>query len=154
MFSHSTHLFSMPKEPVLHIDIYQARWGESEDAEAETRILWPLDAKNWFIGKEPNAGKDWRQEEKRMTEKEMFGWHHQLNGHEFERAPGVSDGHGSLACCSPWGHKESDTTERLNWTEWGEWGAALSPSCGPSSTGYLVGPNNLGPLSYSNEKWD
>ena len=61
--------------------------------------------------------KDWRQEEKRTTEDEMVGWHHRLDGHEFEQAPGVGDGHGSLACCSPWGLKESDTTEQLNWTE-------------------------------------
>ena len=71
-------------------------------------ILWPPDAKNWLIGKDPDAGKDWRQEEKGMTEDEVVGWHHQLNGHEFEQAPGVDDGQGSLACCSPWGRKESD----------------------------------------------
>ena len=87
------------------------------DAEAETPILWPPDAKNWLIGKDPDAGKDWRQEEKRMTEDEMLGWHHQLNGHEFKQAPGVGDGQGSLVCCSPWDRKESDTTEWLNWTE-------------------------------------
>ena len=84
------------------------------DVEAETPILWPLDAKNWLIGKDPDAGKDWRQEEKGTTEDEMIGWHHQLDGHEFEQASGVGDGQGSLACCSPWGHKESDTTEWLN----------------------------------------
>ena len=87
------------------------------DAEAETPILWPPDAKNWLIGKDPDAGKDWRQEEKRMTEDEMLGWHHQLNGHEFKQALGVGDGQGSLVCCSPWDRKESDTTEWLNWTE-------------------------------------
>ena len=86
------------------------------DAEAETPILWPLDAKNWLIGKDPDAGKDWRQEEKGMTEDEMVGWHHGLNGHEFESTPRFGDGQGGLACCSPWGHKELDTTERLNWT--------------------------------------
>ena len=87
------------------------------DAEAETPILWPSDGKNWLIGKKnPDAGKHWRQE-KGMTEDEMAGWHHQLNGHEFEQALGVGDGQGSLVCCSPWGCKESDTTERLNWTE-------------------------------------
>ena len=85
------------------------------DDEAETPINWPPDAKNWLIWKVPNAGKDWRQKEKGMTEDEMVGWHHQLNGHEFESALGVGDGQGSLECCSPWGHKESDTTERLNW---------------------------------------
>ena len=87
------------------------------DAEAETAILWPPDMKNWLLGKDPDAGKDWGQEEKRTTEDEMVGWHHQLNGHEFEEALGVGDGQGSLACCSPWGCKESDTTEQLNWTE-------------------------------------
>ena len=88
------------------------------DAEAEAPILWPPDAKDWLIGKDPDAGKDWRQEEKGMTEDEMFGWHHRLNGHEFEQVPGVGDGQGSLACCSPWGLKESDTTQRLNLTEY------------------------------------
>ena len=87
------------------------------DAEAETPILWPPDAKNWLIRKDYDAGKDWRQEEKGMTEDEMIGWHHWLDGHEFEQAPGVGDGPGSLACCSPCGHKELDTTEWLNWTE-------------------------------------
>ena len=70
-----------------------------------------------FIWKDPDAGKDWRQEEKGATEDEMVGWHHQLDGHEFEQALGFGDGQGSLACCSPWGHKESDMTEWLNWTE-------------------------------------
>ena len=86
-------------------------------AEVETPILWPPDGKIWLIGKGPAAGKDWRQEEKGMTEDEMVGWHYRLNGHEFEQALGVEDGQESLACCSPWGHKELDTTERLNWTE-------------------------------------
>jgi len=80
------------------------------DAAAETPILWPPDAKNWLIGKHLDAGKDWRQE-KGMTEDEMVGWHHQLNGHEFERVLGGDEGQGSLVCCSPWGHKESNTTE-------------------------------------------
>ena len=87
------------------------------DAEAETPILWPPDAKSWLIWKDPDAGKDWRQEEKGTTEDEMVGWHHWLYGHEFEQAPGVGDGQGNLVCCSPWGCKESDTTKRLNWTE-------------------------------------
>ena len=87
------------------------------DVEAETPILWPPDMKNWLIGKDPDAGKDWRREEKGSTEDEIVGWHHRLNGHEFEQALRVGDGQGSLACCSPWGHKESDTTEWLNWTE-------------------------------------
>ena len=85
------------------------------DAKAETPILWPPHAKSWLIGKDPNAGRDWGQEEKGMTEDEMAGWHHWLNGHEFEQAVGVGDGQGSLSCCSPWGHKELDMTEQLNW---------------------------------------
>ena len=85
------------------------------DAETETPH-WPPDAKNWLIWKDPNAGKDWRREEKGMTEDEMVGWHHRLDGHEFEQAPGVGDGQGSLVCCSPWGCKESEETEQLSWT--------------------------------------
>ena len=85
------------------------------DGEVETPILWPLDAKNWLIGKDPDAGKDWRQEKKGTMEDEMVGWHHQLDGHESEQALGVGDGQGSLACCSPWGHKKSNMTEWLNW---------------------------------------
>ena len=78
-------------------------------------IFWPPDAKSQLIGKDPDDGKDWRQE-KGTTEDEVVGWHHWLNGHEFEQALGLGDGQGSLACCSPWGRKKSDTTE-LNWTE-------------------------------------
>ena len=85
------------------------------DAEAEAPILWPSDAKSWLIGKDPDAGKHGRQEQKRTTENEMVGWHHQLDEHELEQASGVGDGQGSLACCSPLRCKESDTTERLNW---------------------------------------
>jgi len=85
------------------------------DVEAETPILWPPDVKSWLIGKDPDAGKDWRWEEKGMTEDEMVGWHHWLNGHGFGWTPGVGDGQGGLACCGPWGRKESDTTEQLNW---------------------------------------
>ena len=88
------------------------------DVEAVTQILWPPDGKSWLIWKDPDAGKDWEQEEKGMTEDEMVGWHHRLNGHEFGWTPGVGDGQGGLVCCSSWGRKESDTTERLNWTEW------------------------------------
>ena len=84
------------------------------DAKAETPILWPPDAKSWLIGKDPAAGKDWRQEEKGTTEDEMAGWHHKLDGCKFEQAWGAGDGQGSLTCCSSWGRKESDTTERLN----------------------------------------
>ena len=75
---------------------------------------------NWFTGKDLDAGKDWRQEEKGITEDEMVGWHHRLNGYEFEQPLGVDDGQGSLACCSPWGCKDSDTTVWLNWAE-GKW---------------------------------
>ena len=87
------------------------------DVEAETPILWPPDAKSWLIRKDPDAGKDWRQEEKWITEDEMVGWHHWLDGHEFEWTLGVGDGQGGLACCDSWGRKELDMTERLNWTE-------------------------------------
>ena len=82
------------------------------DVEADAPILWPPDVKNWLIGKDPDAGKDWRWEEKGMTGDEMVGWHHWLNGHEFEQAVGQRN----LACCSPWGHKELDMTKHLNWT--------------------------------------
>ena len=85
------------------------------DAEAEAPILMSTDVKSQLIGKDPDAEKDWRQAEKGVTEDEMVGWHHRLNGYEFEQAPGDVDGQGSLAACyNPWGHKESDTTERLN----------------------------------------
>ena len=79
--------------------------------EAEGPILWPLDAKNRLIGKDPDAGKDRVQAEKGTTEDEMVGWHHRLNGHGFGWTPGVGDGQGGLACCGSWGHKESNTTE-------------------------------------------
>ena len=85
--------------------------------EAETPILWPPDVKSWLIWKDPDAGKGWRWEEKGTTEDEMVGWHHWLKGHEFEQGLGFGDGQGGLTCCSPWGRKESDTTEWLNWTE-------------------------------------
>ena len=87
------------------------------DAKAETPILWPPHAKTWLIGKDPDAGRDWGQKEKGTTEDEMAGWHHRLDGHEFEWIPGVGDGQGGLMCCNSWGRKESDTTELLNWTE-------------------------------------
>ena len=87
------------------------------DAKAETPVLWPPHAKNWLIGKDSNAGRDWGQEEKGMTEDEMAGWHHLLDGHEFEWTPGVGVGQGGLACCNSWGCKELDMTEWLNWTE-------------------------------------
>ena len=85
------------------------------DAEAETPILWSPDKKSWLIWKDPDAGKDWGQEEKGMIEDEMVGWHYRLDGHRFGWTPGVGDGQGGLVCCCSWGHKESDMTERLNW---------------------------------------
>ena len=87
------------------------------DAEAETPVLWPPHAKSWLIGKDSNAGRDWGQEEKGTTEDEMAEWHHWLDGYESEWTLGVGDGQGGLACCDSWGRKESDKTERLNWTE-------------------------------------
>ena len=85
-------------------------------AKTEIPILWPPHAKSWLIGKDSDAGRYWGQKEKGMTEDEMAGWHHRLNGHEFEWTPGVGDGQGGLACCNSWGCKE-----RLNWTEWLNW---------------------------------
>ena len=84
----------------------------------KTPVLWPSHAKCWLIGKDSEAGRDWGQEEKGTTEDEMAGWHHWLDGSESEWTPGVGDGQGGLACCGSWGRKESDTTERLNWTEY------------------------------------
>ena len=93
-----------PKGNQLQIIIGRA------DAKAEAPILWPPDGKSWLSGKDPDAGKDWGQEEKRATEDEMVGWYHWLNGHEFEQTSGDTEGQGSLVCCSPWGHRESDMT--------------------------------------------
>ena len=94
-------------------------WIFIERTDAEAPILWPLATKNWLTGKNSDARKDWRQEENGVTEDEMFGWHHRLDGHEFEQVPEVDDGQGSLAYCSLWGHKELDTTQQLNWlTDW------------------------------------
>ena len=87
------------------------------DVEAEMPILWPPDAKSWLIWKDPDAGKDWEQEEKGTTEDEMVGWHHRLNGHGFGWTPAVGDEQGGLACCGSWGHNDSDWTEWLNWNE-------------------------------------
>ena len=87
------------------------------DAKAETPVLWPPQAKSWLLGKDPDPGRDWGQEEKGATEDEMAGWHHRLDGRESEWTPGVGDGQGGLACCDSWGRKESDTSERLTWPE-------------------------------------
>ena len=101
------------------------------DAKAEIPILWPPHAKSWLIGKDPDAGRNWGQEEKGTTEDEMAGWHHWPNGHEFGWTPGVGDGQGGLACYNSWGRKESDTTEWTDWLNvlstfpfysWGNWG--------------------------------
>ena len=87
------------------------------DAKAETPVFWPPHVKSWLIWKDSDTGRDWGQEEKGTTEDEMAGWHHGLDGHEFEWTPGVGDRQGGLACCDSWGRKELDTTERLNWTD-------------------------------------
>ena len=97
-----------PKEDQSWIFIGRA------NAKAEVPILWPPDAKSWLIGKDPNVRKDWGQQEKGATENEMVGWHHRLNGHEFEQTLGDSEGQGSLVCCSSWGRKQLDMTEWLN----------------------------------------
>ena len=87
------------------------------DAKAESPVLWPPHVKSWLVGKDPDGGRDWGQEEKGMTEDEMAGWHHRLDGHEFEWTLGIGDGQGGLACWDSWGRTESDTTEQLNWTD-------------------------------------
>ena len=101
----------------------------STDAEAQTPILWPPDLKNWLIWKDPDAGQDWRQEEKGMTEDGTVGWHHQFDGYEFQQALGLGDGQGGLACCSPWGCKESDMTEQLNWKNYWSLGSEVGVGC-------------------------
>ena len=120
------------------------------DAEVETPIVWLPDVKNWLIGKDPDAGKDWRQEEKGTTEDEMVGWHHRLDGYEFEQVVGAGEGQGGLAYCSPWDWKESDTTEQLNWTEpqpvWNL--PAVQKMCIPPS-GRPPGEGNGNPFQYS-----
>ena len=129
------------------------------DAEAETPILWSPDAQNWLIGKDPDAEKDWRRE-KGMTKDEMVRWHHQLDGYEFEQSLGVGDGQGSLARNSPWGHKELDMTEWLNWTKWlntaSLYGSAVEESaCNMGDKGLIpgsgrsLGEGNGNPLQYS-----
>ena len=89
----------------------------TNDAKAETPVLWPPHAKSWLMGKDSDAGRDWGQEEKWATEDEMAGWHHWVDGQEFKWTLGVGDGQGGLACFDSWGCKESDTTQQLNWTE-------------------------------------
>ena len=97
----------------LHFLLFFGR----NDANGETPVPRPPHAKSWLIGKDSDAGRDWGQKEKGTTEDEMAGWHHWLDGREFEWTPGVGDGQGGLASCNSWGHKESDMIERLNWTE-------------------------------------
>ena len=110
----------------------------STDDEAETPILQSHDGKSWLIRRDSDAGRDWRQEEKGMTEDEMIEWHHWLNGQEYKQAPGVGDGQGGLACCSPWGHKESDMTEWPNWlTDW----TSVGEDVGKKETSWTVGSN-------------
>ena len=120
--------------------------------EAETPILWPPDAKNWFVGKDSDAGKDWRQEEKGPTEDGMFGWHHWLSGHKFEQALGLGDGQAGLACYTPWGRKESDTTERLNWTVHSALGKPNISSCGEINHKTKL-PLNIYPLPALSWSW-
>ena len=104
-------------DPTNHSDDQPWDFFGGNDAEAETPVLWPPHAKSWLIGKDPDAERDWGQEEKGTTEDEMAGWHHWLDGHESGWTLGVGDGQGGLACCNSWGRKELDTTEQLNWTE-------------------------------------
>ena len=103
-----SHPLSPSSHPALNLSSTKVVSKES------TSVLWPPHVKCWLIGKDSDAGKDWGQEEKGVTDDEMVGWYHQINEHEFEQTLGDSEGQGSLACCSPWGHKESDTMERLN----------------------------------------
>ena len=114
--THESSLVCKEIKPVSHKGNQSRIIIERNDPEAEAPILWPPGGKNWLIGKDSDAGKDWRQEEKGMTEDEMVGWQHRLDGHELEQALGVGEWQGSLASCSPWGCKESDTTEWLNWS--------------------------------------
>ena len=123
------------------------------DAEAETLILWPPDAKNWLTGKDPDAGKDGRQEEKGKTEDEIVGWHHRLDGHEFEQAPGVGDEQGSLGCCSPQEHKQLNTTEWLNWTELTEFHLFLKINLQSFLISYALGSLNVMRVINSLSSW-
>ena len=138
-------------------------WIFTGRTDAETPILWPPDVKNWLRGKDPDSGKDWRWEEKGMTENEMVGWHRWLNGHEFEQAPGFADGQGCLACCSPWGCRvRHNWVTELNWKLWSSgcyhlprwllrnWGNARSKwnketGLVPDSRGAYSGMNSVSP---------
>ena len=111
----------------MKIKPFNCKWNQSlifigrTDPEAQAPIFWPPDAKNWLIGKDLDAGKDWRQKEKGTAGDEMVGWHHWLKGHGSERAPGAGDGLWSLVCRSPWGHKQPDMIEQLNWRHLTQW---------------------------------
>ena len=127
-------------------------------AEAETPILWPPHVKNWLIGKAPDVGRDWGQEEKGMTEDEMAGWHHQLDGHEFEWTPGVGDGQGGLACCNSWGRKQLDMTEQLNWTELihtknEQFLSLINPTCKLKFSAYYFGHLPWRGKAYVSSPW-
>ena len=119
---HGPNLFLLVLNKILNKDIKPVNPKGNQswifigrtDAEAEAAILWPFDVKSWLIGKDPDAGKNWGQEEKGETENNMDGWHHWLNSHHFEQIQGDGEGQGSLACCSSWDHRESDTTWWLN----------------------------------------
>ena len=121
------------------------------DAKAEAPVLWPPHVKSWLIGKDSDAGRDWGQEEKGMTEDEMAGWHHQLDGREFEWTPGDGDGQGGLACWDSWGCKEPDKTERLNWTElnWEyiTWNVGLDEA----QAGIKIARRNINNLRYAGD---
>ena len=114
----STFLSTVPPRKSFFINFKDLHMVCRPDIEAEAPILWPPDVKSWFIGKDPDAGEDWRQEEIGKTEDGMVGWHHWLNGHEYEQSQGDSERQGSLACYSLWGHKKLDTTWRLNNSDW------------------------------------
>ena len=122
------------------------------DAEAKAPVLWPPHVKSWLIGKDSDAGRDWLQEEKGMTEDEMAGWHHWFDGHESEWTPGVGDGQGGLACCNSWGRKESDTTEWLNWMVAGKplstYTFLYSPNQEPTEKADTVGDQNTAKQSF------
>ena len=113
------------------------------DAEVEALILWPIDVKNLLIRKVPMTGIVWRPEEKRTTEDEMVDWRHWLDEHEFEQAPGICEGQGGLACCNPWGCKESDKTEQLNWTEHSIANAICNWCVSPARLGLAKVPTHI-----------
>ena len=117
-----------PTSPFWRRSVLGVLW--KEDTKAESPVLGPPHAKSWLTGKDSDAGRDWGQEEKGTTEDEMAGWHYWLNGLESEWTPGVGDGQGGLVCCDSWGHKESDTTEWLNWTELKPLTEWMTTNCG------------------------